>query len=147
MALGGENSVHAKPLFEALKVARAKSRSERLTSCQNFLERVWERVARIEDLIAKATMPKATLVVEVQEVEERLKQLEAEAAQPTPPSEAVVTELQRRIEDIACQCSHPFHRCHPADAQFQSSRFARCHVVPRIESSSGSWRRFRLVGG
>ena len=56
--LGGENNVHAKPLVEALKAARAKSRvppvSERSTSCRNFFERAKKRVTRAEDLIAKA---------------------------------------------------------------------------------------------
>ena len=87
--LGGENNEHAKPLVEALKAARAKSRvppvSERLTSCRNFLERARKRVTRAEDLIAKAVEKKTAFMQEVEEAEERLKQLEAEASKPTPP--------------------------------------------------------------
>ena len=81
----GENNVHAKPLVEALKAARAKSPvppvSERLTSCWNFLERARKRVTRAEDLIARAVEQKTVFMQEV-----------AEAA---PPS-----ELQRRIEEL-----------------------------------------------
>ena len=103
-ALGGESSVHAKPLVEALKAARAKSRvlpvTERLVACRNFLERARKRVARAEELIAKATEQKSAFVLEVQEAEERLQQLEAEAAKPAPPSVPTVTELQRRIEEL-----------------------------------------------
>ena len=150
MALGGENSVHAKRLVEVLKTARAKSRvlpvGERLTSCWNFFSRTTrKRVARVADLVAKATEQKATFVVVVQEAEERLKQLEAEAAQPKPP----VTELQRRIDGararrIACQCSHagsvvwrrsPFQ--HPADATF--ARLAQRPEL-RVAQCSGVWR-------
>ena len=102
--LGGENNVHAKPLVEALKAARAKSRvppvSERLTSCRNFLERARKRVTRAEGLIAKAVEQKTVFMQEVAEAEERLKQLEAEESKPTPPSELGVMELQRRIEEL-----------------------------------------------
>ena len=102
--LGGENNVHAKPLVEALKAARAKSRvppvSERLTSCRNFPERARKRVTRAEDLVAKAVEQKTVFMQEVEEAEERLKQLEAEESKPTPPSESGVMELQRRIEEL-----------------------------------------------
>ena len=80
--LGGENNVHAKPLVEAWKAARAKSPvppvSKRLTSCRNFLERARKRVTRAEDLIAKAVEQKTVFMQEIAEAEERLKQLEAE---------------------------------------------------------------------
>ena len=96
IALGGENSVHAKSLVEALETARAKSRvppvSERLTSCRNFLERARKRVARAEDLIVKATDQRTTFVVEVKEAEERLKQLEAEVVQQQRGIEELVRE-------------------------------------------------------
>ena len=103
MALGVENTVHAKALVEALKTARAKSRvppvSERLISCRNFLDRARKRVARAEDLIAKATEQRATLDVEVKEAEERLIQLEAEVVQPKLPSDPVVTEVAAENRD------------------------------------------------
>ena len=72
---GGENNVHAKPLVEALKAARAKSRvppvSERLTSCRNFLERARKRVTRAEDLITKTMEQKTVFMQEVAKAEER----------------------------------------------------------------------------
>ena len=114
-ALGGESSVHAKPLVEALKAARAKSRvlpvSERLIAYRNFLERARKRVARAEELIAKVTEQKSAFVLEVQEAEERVQQLEAEAAKPTPPSVPTVTELQRRIEELVRERDGSLFRC------------------------------------
>ena len=94
----GESSVHAKPLVEALKAARAKSRvqpvTERLVACRNSLE-PRKRVPRAEELIAKATEQKSDFVLEVQEAEERLQHLEAEAAKPAPPSVPTVTGESR----------------------------------------------------
>ena len=158
--LGGENNAHAKPLVEALKAARAKSRvppvSERLTSCRNFLERARKRVTRAEDLIAKAVEQKAVFMQEVAEAEERLKQLEAEESKPMPPSEPGVMELQRRIEELGPRtrriaCLHagsvvcrrpPVHGRHPTNAKYRSPRAARVaqRTKLRIAQCFGVWR-------
>ena len=101
--LGGEKSAHAKPLLDALKMARAQSKvspvRERMESCRKFIERAKKRVMRAEELITKATEQKAVFLLEVEEAEERSKQLESEAAAPVS-SEPVVADLQRQIDAL-----------------------------------------------
>ena len=154
--LGGENNVHAKPLVEALKAARAKSRvppvSERLTSCRNFFERARKRVTRAEDLIAKAVEQKTVFMQEVAEAEERLKQLEAEESKPTPPSEwcdGVAAEnrgacprTRRSVPMQGVWCRRPpVRRRHPTNAK-RSPRAARVaqRTKLRIAQCFGVWR-------
>ena len=85
-ALGGEKSAHAKPLIDALKMARAQSKvplvRERMQSCRKFIERAKERVMGAEELITKVAKVQAVFLLEVEEAEERSKQLESEAAAP-----------------------------------------------------------------
>ena len=78
----GADSVHARGLQEALRIARNKSRlpsvAERVESCKKFLE----RVSRAQDVIDKATAQKAVHEAEETEGERRLAQLQAEASKP-----------------------------------------------------------------
>ena len=75
-ALGGENNAHAKPLFDALKTARAQSKvlpvQERMDSCRKFVGSAQRRVMG-EEVITKATEQKEAFLLEVEEAEHRLK--------------------------------------------------------------------------
>ena len=73
------------------EVTSSPSKGE-VDSLPEFSRTSRKRVARAEELIAKATEQKSAFVLEVQEAEERVQQLEAEAAKPTPPSAPTVTE-------------------------------------------------------
>ena len=88
----GEGNPHAKPLVEALRVARAKAKvlllEEQIIACKNFVERARKRVTRVEAVISRALEQKVVFETEVQEGEARLQQA------------ASVTELQRRIDDL-----------------------------------------------
>ena len=88
----GEGNPHAKPLVEALRVARAKAKvlllEEQIVASQNFVERARKRVTRVEAVISRALEQKVVFETEVQEGEARLQQA------------ASVTELQRRIDDL-----------------------------------------------
>ena len=76
----GEGNPHAKPLVEALRVARAKAKvlplEEQIIACKNFVERARKRVTRVEAVISRALEQKVVFETEVQEGEARLQQLE-----------------------------------------------------------------------
>ena len=102
----GETNPHAQPLVEALRVARAKTTvpplQERIQSCKTFLERVRQRVARAESVIARTVEQKEIYVKEVSEGESRLQTLMSEEvsvpAHVSVPSD--VQELQRQIDEL-----------------------------------------------
>ena len=103
----GETSPHAKPLVEALRIARAKSAvpplQQRIQSRKLYIERAKQRVVRAEAVITRAVEQKAIYDGEVAEGEERLQQLLSEDALPAPPAPACpaqVAELQRQIDDL-----------------------------------------------
>ena len=54
----GERKRHAKPLVEALRVARAKAKvlplEEQIVACKNFVKRARKRVTRVEAVISRA---------------------------------------------------------------------------------------------
>ena len=99
----GENSVHAKGLQEALRIARARSTlppvAERVESCKKFLDRARQRVVRAQDVIDKATAQKKIHEEEVAEGERRLAQLQAEASKPVEVHPQVST-LQSQIDAL-----------------------------------------------
>ena len=80
----GEDSIHAKGLHEAPRIARARSAlppvAERVESCKKFLDRARQRVVRAQDVIDKATAQKKIHDEEVAEGERRLVHLQAEAS-------------------------------------------------------------------
>ena len=100
----GADSVHARGLQEALRIARNESRlpsvSERVESCKKFLERARQRVSRAQDVIDKATAQKAVHEAEVAEGERRLAQLQAEASQPVGEVLPQVSVLQGQIDAL-----------------------------------------------
>ena len=79
----GADSVHARGLQEALRIARNKSKlpsaSERVELCKKILDRARQRVSRAQDVIDKATAQKAVHEAEVAEGERRLAQVQVEA--------------------------------------------------------------------
>ena len=122
--LGGENNVHAKPLVEALKAAKAKS------SFQNFLERARKQVTRAEDFIAKAVEQKTV------HAGSRRGGRTVEAirgGKPTPPSDPVVTELQWRIEEFVQErdALFPCRECGMQTVPRPSTPSRQCQV-PRV---------------
>ena len=103
----GETSPHAKPLVEALRIARAKSAvlplQQRIQSCKSYVERAKQRVVRAEAVITRAVEQKAICEGEVTEGEKRLQQLlmeDASSAPPVPACSPQVAELQRQIDDL-----------------------------------------------
>ena len=99
----GPDSVHAKGLHEALRIARARSKlppvAERVESCKKYLDRARQRVVRAQDVIDKATAQKKLHEEEVVEGERRLAQLQAEASKPAEVLPQV-SELQRQIDAL-----------------------------------------------
>ena len=103
----GETSPHAKPLVEALRIARAKSAvpplQQRIQSCKLCIERAKQRVVRAEAVITRAVEQKAICEGEVAEGEKRLQQLlseDASSAPPVPACSPQVAKLQRQIDDL-----------------------------------------------
>ena len=100
----GERKRHAKPLVEALRVARAKAKvlplEEQIVACKNFVKRARKRVTRVEAVISRALEQKVVFETVVQEGEARLQQLEESHSHRTVDAAASVTELQRRIDDL-----------------------------------------------
>ena len=58
----GTDSVHAKSLHEALRIAQSRNKlipvAERVESCKKFLDRARQRVVRAQDVVDKATAQK-----------------------------------------------------------------------------------------
>ena len=100
----GEGNPLAKPLVEALRIARSKAKvlllEEQIIACKHFVERARKRVSRVEAVISRALEQKVVFEKEVQEGEARLQQLEESQSQRTGDAAASVTELQRRIDDL-----------------------------------------------
>ena len=98
----GVDSVHAKGLHEALRIARARSKLppvvERVESCKKFLDRARQRVVRAQDVIDKATAQKKVHEEEVAEGE-RFAQLQADASKisEVPPQ---VSVMQGQIDAL-----------------------------------------------
>ena len=154
--LGGENNVHAKPLVEALKAARAKSRvppvSERLTTCLN-LERARKRVTRAEDLIAKGRAAEDSVHAGIRRSGRVVEAIGGGSVEANATirvwCDGVVAENRGacpRTRRIA-RCFHagsvcrrpPVRRRHPTNAKFRSSRAAR--VAQRTKLRIAQWFR------
>lgn len=123
----GEGNPHAKPLVEALRVARSKAKvlpvEEQIIACKNFVERAKKRVMRVQAVISRALEQKVVFETEVQEGEARLQQLEESHSHRPVDAAASVTELQRRIDDLT--------------RERDSLRAATPRVFPRVSMADG----------
>ena len=127
----GENSVHAKALQEALRVAQNKTTLppvQELESCKTFLERAQKRVFRAQAVIDRAIEQKAVDESEVAVGQRRLEVLQVQAAQVPPVAPSTVSEFagEDRHAGEGARCSpitsrrtswrdllvsRTFHRC------------------------------------
>ena len=91
----GEGNPQAKPLVEALRVARAKAKvlplEEQIIACKNFVERARKRVTRVQAVISRALEQKVVFETEVQEGEARLQHLEESHSHRTVDAAADLT--------------------------------------------------------
>ena len=101
----GEDNSHARPLLEALKVAKMQATvlpiQDRINACKAYLERARKRVARADAVIARALEQKSIFDGEVADGEKRLQELQLEEAQhPVLAPLPKVAELQQQIDDL-----------------------------------------------
>ena len=100
----GEKNPHARPLLDALRVAKSRSKlppvDERVEACRTFLERAKRRVARADEVITRAQEQKAVYVAEVEEAERGLALLQSEASVPLQSVVPEVGELQRQVSEL-----------------------------------------------
>ena len=101
----GEDNPHARPLQEALKVAKMQATippiQDRIKACKAYLERARKRVARADAVIARALEQKSIFDGEVADGEKRLEEFQLEEAQgPVLAPLPKVAELQQQIDDL-----------------------------------------------
>ena len=100
----GEDNPHARPLLEALKVAKMQATvlpiPDRIKACKAYIERARKRAARADAVIARALEKKSIFDGEVADGEKR-QELQLEEAQgPVPAPLPKVAELQQQIDDL-----------------------------------------------
>ena len=85
----GEGNPLAKPLVEALRIARSKAKvlplEEQIIACKHFVEQARKRVSRVEAVISRALEQKVVFEKKVQDGEARLQQLEESQRNPDAP--------------------------------------------------------------
>ena len=101
----GEDNPHARPLLEALKVAKMQATvppvQDRIKACKAYLERARKRVARADTVIPRVLEQKSIFDGEVAYGEKRLPKLQLGGAQgPVLVPLPKVAELQQQIDDL-----------------------------------------------